>query len=289
VVEVRPRVTGLMPVWNAEAFLERTLAALSSQTYADFHVVISDDASSDATPDICRGVMARDSRFTLIRQPANLGWVQNMNFLLRQPAGDYVFFAFHDDVLMPACLERLVQRLDENPGAAVAFSDVEVVEYSGTIRRASYSGLDGLEHPLARAQALIAREDNWWLPIHGLFRTSHTKQIGGFSTHLAGEFSADWPWLIDLVLLGEAERVPDLLCRKVQREGSVANRWSFEPRHWYAVALSCARRVLASGITPREKSILLADLVRFCGARQREARAWRQGQIKAAGENNRSG
>ena len=269
-----PKVVALMPAWNGEEFIARTLRSLAAQTYPNLEVLISDDASTDGTADICRSYAAEDSRFHFVRQSRNLGWIGNTNFLLKQCAADYLFIAFHDDLYRPEYVATLAGRLTANSRAAMAFSDLEIRKDTGENFIATYQRLDHVTSRLARARALIAREDNWWIPIHGLFRASCAKSIGGLKPHLAGEFSADWPWLVRMALLGEAERVGTPLCIKSWRQGSVSDGWNFAPRHWYAVALSCAQEVLAARIPASEKSILLRDLVSFCVQRKRESRDW---------------
>ncbi len=266
------RVVALVPAWNGEAFVERTLASLAGQTYPHLRIVISDDASTDRTAAICARFLRGDRRFSLILQPRNLGWIGNSNFLLDTVDCDYLFFGFHDDLFAPTYVEELCARLDANPHAAVAFSDLRIAGPGEVCRLASYPGYDHLGDRIERAQKVIVREDDWWLPIHGLFRASAVRRVGGLRRHLAGEFSADWPWLVLLATCGEFERVPLPLCAKVLRSESVAAQWSFPPRFWYSVAGSCARAVLGAELSWYEKSVLWRELVTFCRARSQEAR-----------------
>jgi hypothetical protein len=119
-----PKAVALLPAWNAEGFIGPVLDSLAVQTYANFEVLISDDASTDRTPEICAAFAARHANFRLIRQPRNLGWIGNVNALLRAAEGDYFFFAFHDDRPLPSYVERLVAALEARPDAALAFADM---------------------------------------------------------------------------------------------------------------------------------------------------------------------
>ncbi|MGC1818119.1 MAG: glycosyltransferase family 2 protein, partial [Casimicrobiaceae bacterium] len=96
-----PRVVACMPTWNAESFLERTLESLAAQTYPHLDILISDDASTDRTPEICARFAATHPRCRVMRQELRRGWTGNATRLLQVAEGDYLFFAFHDDPLSP--------------------------------------------------------------------------------------------------------------------------------------------------------------------------------------------
>ena len=68
-----PRLSIGLPVYNGEDYLAESLEAMLGQTYEDFELIISDNASTDGTADICRRYAKQDSRIRYIRQPRNLG------------------------------------------------------------------------------------------------------------------------------------------------------------------------------------------------------------------------
>jgi len=249
-----------MPTWNAEAFVEGTLISLAAQTYQNLEVLVSDDASSDRTAEICERVAGADPRFRLTKQPHRLGWVGNANYLLGQAQGDYAFFAFHDDPVQPTYVARLVKALDRRPDAVLAFSDVLSRD---TV--VSYRELEGTPDRVARARQIIRRQGLWWLPNRGLFRLSAARQIGGMRTHLAGEYQADWPWLLHLALLGEFVRVPEPLIRKTFRDDSLSAQWWRVRKPWQsaAVLLACAREVRRARPPLSEEIRLHKELARL--------------------------
>ena len=102
----------------------------------------------------------------------------------------------------------------------LAYSDMDISYLDGSLKKVSYCAPDNVSDPGARAQSIFRREDAWYVPHRGLFRTSIGKKIGGLRKHLAGEFSADQPWLIHLSLYGEFVRVPKVLCHKHFMKGS---------------------------------------------------------------------
>ena len=76
-----PKVTIGMPVYNAEMCLRKSLGALVSQSFIDFELIISDNASSDGTSDICMEYCQKDKRIKYFRQPVNIGGWSNFIFL----------------------------------------------------------------------------------------------------------------------------------------------------------------------------------------------------------------
>ncbi len=107
-----PRVTVGLPVYNGETFIESAIESLLSQTFSDFELVISDNASTDATPDICRKYQQLDSRVCLEIQPENRGAAWNFNRVYHLARGEYFRWASDDDLCEAEYLERCVDMLD---------------------------------------------------------------------------------------------------------------------------------------------------------------------------------
>ena len=266
-----PRVVALVPAWRAAAFIGTTLEALAAQTYSNLEVLISDDASPDGTAAMCERYADRDSRFRVIRQPKNLGWVGNVNALLAAARGDYLVFAFHDDLLEPRYLERCVAALEANPQAVLAFSDIALVHEDGRREQRSYEVLDGVTDRAYRARQVARQVGAWWIPNRGVFRASAARAVGGLRRHLGGEFSADWPWLLGLSLRGEFARVPERLCTKIYMERSLSRGWDVGARSWGAVTLSAMGAVSRAEIPIGEKLALHGTLAALAGRRFRRA------------------
>ena len=93
-----PRLTVGLPVYNGEKYLAESLDALLGQSYGDFELIISDNASTDATEAICREYAAKDPRITYLRQPANIGATPNHNFVFEQSHTELFKWASYDDL-----------------------------------------------------------------------------------------------------------------------------------------------------------------------------------------------
>ena len=252
-----PRVVACMPAWNAQAFIAETLHSLAAQTYPNLQILISDDASSDGTEKICREFARAHARVKYIRQQRRLGWVGNANALLKLAEGEYFFFAFHDDPVQPTYVERLVEALERRPTAVLAFSDVEA---QGMLR--VYDVLDHVHDPIERARRILRREGLWWwVPNRGLFRAEAARQLGGMRRHLAGEFAADWPWMLRLALLGEFVRVPETLVRKTWLPSGLTRVWRHSLWQRFGVRLACHRVIVEAGLPLRLAMSLHGDLL----------------------------
>jgi glycosyltransferase involved in cell wall biosynthesis len=244
-----------MPAWNAAAFIEPVLASLAAQTYANLAIVISVDRCDDETAAICERFAAGRDNVTVLRQPVRLGWIANSNALLAAAGGDYVFFAQHDDPLAPAYVERLVAALEATPGAVLAYADLE----TSTGERFVYDQLDGIDDRFERARRVLHAGGAWWLPYRGLMRASAVRRLGGLRRHLAGEYSADWPWLLRLMLAGGAVRVPEVLvCKRIHRN-SLSSLWRKGGWNGCAVVLACMGVVRGAGFS------LAHELYLYCG------------------------
>ena len=127
-----PIVSIGLPVYNGEDFLKYALDSLLSQTFRDFEIIISDNASTDNTPKICQEYVLRDKRIRYIRQNNNMGALWNFNFVLKQSNKEYFIWVSSDDKLHPEFLEKNVGILEKNKNVVCSIGDViysDVVNY----------------------------------------------------------------------------------------------------------------------------------------------------------------
>jgi glycosyltransferase involved in cell wall biosynthesis len=131
-VNGRAKVSIGMPVYNAEGLLSETLDSILNQTFRDFEVVISDNASTDATPEICRSYAARDERIRYEPNETNIGIIANFNRAFRLARAEYFKWQAHDDLLAPEYLERCVEILDDDPLTVLVGTRVGLIEEDGS-------------------------------------------------------------------------------------------------------------------------------------------------------------
>jgi glycosyltransferase involved in cell wall biosynthesis len=250
-----------MPAWSAASFIGAVLESLSAQTYPNLDVLISVDLCDDGTAELCEKFAESHPNFAVLRQPARLGWVRNSNALISRAEGDYLFFAFHDDPLKPTYVSRLVEALERNPNAVLAFSDM-----ASDRGIEKYSELEGLTDRIERAWKLLMPAEAWWVPNRGVFRAHTAKRLGGLRRHMAGEFGADLPWLISLALQGEFVRVPEPLIFKNRRPQGLNTKFIKSASVWKRLSLrwACLREIRRARL-PFSASMRLhaAGLLRF--------------------------
>lgn len=123
-----PRVSIGMPVFNGERYLASALDSLLAQTFSDFELIVSDDASTDNTAKICCEYAERDNRVRYVRQPRNLGWVENFHFVLEKAQGEFFMWAAHDDKWDSQWIEELLNNFDDS--FAISFGRVVYIDGS---------------------------------------------------------------------------------------------------------------------------------------------------------------
>jgi glycosyltransferase involved in cell wall biosynthesis len=128
-------VTVGLPVYNGAELLAESLDCLARQTMRDFQVIISDNASTDGTAEICAAFARRDSRFRHIRHEVNLGAVRNFFFVRDQARTDYFLWRAHDDLSAPNYLDALAAVLDRRPETVLAAPNVVRDPSPGTTGR----------------------------------------------------------------------------------------------------------------------------------------------------------
>jgi glycosyltransferase involved in cell wall biosynthesis len=141
-VKARPRVSIGLPVYNGQQYLGQSIEALLSQSYQDFELIISDNASTDATADICLRYKKDDARILYIRQPRNIGLAPNHNFVFQQARGEFFKWASSDDLYGRNLLECCVSALDEHPKVVLAQSYAGSIDGDGNVTQT-------FEYPLA--------------------------------------------------------------------------------------------------------------------------------------------
>src|SRR5574341_1733201 len=123
-----PTVSIGLPVYNGERFLVEAINSLLAQTYTDFELIISDNASTDRTDEICMSFQASDARIRYYRQKTNIGGGNNANFTFKVAKGKYFCWAAHDDVYAPRFLEECVAVLDGAPEVVLSHTIVAEID-----------------------------------------------------------------------------------------------------------------------------------------------------------------
>lgn len=130
-----PRVSIGMPVFNGASFLASALDSLLNQTHSDFELLVADNASTDATEDICCEYIKRfDGRMRYLRHASNLGSMANFRYVFEAAEGEYFMWAACDDLWDKLWIEHLVRLMDASD-ADMVFGKVVVIDSEGNSMR----------------------------------------------------------------------------------------------------------------------------------------------------------
>jgi glycosyltransferase involved in cell wall biosynthesis len=175
----------IVPAYNAERFIARTLRSALGQTYVTLEMIVIDDGSTDSTGAVARAFAQSDERVRVISVP-NGGVAKARNIGLSEAAGELVAFLDADDVWHPTKLERQVAALDEMKDAAAAYTlsrDIDVDDrVLWSSRRAAFNGYAFARHlyirPIGNGSTLLVRRERA-LAVGGFEPSWAARGIGG--------------------------------------------------------------------------------------------------------------
>jgi glycosyltransferase involved in cell wall biosynthesis len=213
-----PKVSIGLPVWNGEKYLRMALDSILRQDYPDFELIISDNASTDATQSICQEYAARDARIRYFRNEKNIGASGNYNRVFELSRGEFFKWISHDDECAPSFLKRCLEIFESAPDDVVLVcSSSQMIDESGQLIRVSRLGMGSSLMPSQRLASLIARRD-FPHALWGLIRSNTLRQ-----TRLMGIVRSDDILLSELALLGNFVEMPEGLQRwRIHRQNALA-------------------------------------------------------------------
>lgn len=114
------KVSIIVPVYNAEQFLQYCVQSIQAQTYTNIELILVDDGSSDNSLSLCNTLASKDNRIIVLHQE-NKGVSAARNLGIKKAEGDIIGFADADDVIHPQMIERCVSALLEANADIIAF------------------------------------------------------------------------------------------------------------------------------------------------------------------------
>jgi hypothetical protein len=115
-----PKVSVGMPAYNSASWIEMAISSILQQTFSDLELIISDNASTDGTYEICERFARRDSRVRLLRNPVNIGANGNYLAVLDAARAPYFKWTTSSDWCAPSFIEKCVAALERDPQAVLA-------------------------------------------------------------------------------------------------------------------------------------------------------------------------
>ncbi len=203
----KPCISIGMPVLNGEAYIVDAINSLIAQTFDDFELLISDNASTDATEEICRQFAQVDERVKYHRNAETVGAAKNFNDVFHRATGKYFKWAAHDDVCAPTHLQECVACLDSCENAVLVYPLATVIDEKGEpIENYEKRLPTDSDDPIERFYAFIPGHSRCY-EVFGLIRRATLAQ-----TRLIGNYAhGDTVLLLELALRGQFVEVPRYL------------------------------------------------------------------------------
>lgn len=247
-------VTVCIPTYQSEAFIARTISCARAQTHENIRIVVSVDRSSDRTLEICREAAKEDVRIHLLFQDNRLGWSQNANAALDCVDTEYGFIYFHDDVIEPTYVEKLLAALQAAPEAASAHCDL--IEFGLIEQLKPAHSHDG--PPMRRLiDFMMTRRGT---TLRSLIRWRGTAKAVRFPRLYGDSHWVAYVFHMRLLAAGPAIAVHEPLYRRWQREESLTRSSGWSPadldaalRGQREAAIHCLEIVDAAAATPEER------------------------------------
>lgn len=223
-----PTVSIGVPIFNAENSLCAALDSLLDQTFSDFELVISDNASSDQTEALCRAYREKDSRIRYFRQDVNLGAEANFLFVLERSVGKYFMWAAADDVRSRDFIALNLEFLEKNLDYVCSVSPVKFEGRGFDEKQMGDRSLDDDQFDLRLRRFFGPWHANG--AFYSLMRTEIIKNCEWVGKKFLG---ADWTVVLYLARQGKLNRLHlgwlELGLKGVSNSGGIFRRYRSTP------------------------------------------------------------
>ena len=221
----KPRLSIGLPVYNGERYLRQAIESMLAQDFTDFELIISDNASTDSTEEICRTCAARDKRVRYLRSETNRGVTWNFRYVLEVAGGEYFKWAAHDDECLPTMLRRCMEMMERADASVVlVYPHFDFIDDNGvaTMTRVDpkWDRVDTVSRSPHKRMRHVIWRNYFGQAIYGIVRTEALRR-----TTLFGRIAPDWIKLAELAMLGKIVEVPEVLFRLRRHEGNSAAQY----------------------------------------------------------------
>lgn len=193
-----------MPVYNGERYVRQALDSLLAQDFADFELIISDNASTDATEQICCEYASRDVRVRYHRNETNLGIIGNFNKVFELASGELFMWAAHDDLWEQSFVSRCVRAMGNDQSIVLSYPRAKFIGLEGEAIQVSLPSFDTRNLPLMSRFHTVIWGIVYAHQVYGLIRSSALRR----ALPLKNTLGADHALLAELSLLGAFAYVP---------------------------------------------------------------------------------
>ena len=279
-----PKVSIGLPVYNGAMFLEHTIASLLGQTFADFELIISDNASTDGKAEIGRVFARRDPRVRYHRQPQNRCAAFNWNFVVHQARGEFFKWASANDYCHETFVARCLEVLSAHADVVLCYCRTRIISDEGEFIEYDSHDAPALDTTAAARFVHLMSKGGTLNESSGLIRTAALRRTrldrrypGGDRVLLAELAALGKFWLIDDALfyrrMGSASSVTRSVSHAELQEIHHPERKHFRSFDKWIQQLDFARASLAAPVPWLQKPrFFLAVMRRIAWQRNAMAR-----------------
>jgi glycosyltransferase involved in cell wall biosynthesis len=225
-----PRVSIGMPVYNREKYVGAAIEAHLNQTFSDFELIITDNASTDHSEEICRSYAVNDPRIKYFRNPQNLGAAGNYRRCFELASGEYFRWTPSDDLVSLNLLERAVEILDRDPSVFVAYPRTKLIDAAGNVTGDFDENLHLMDERPSDRWRGVQRNLRLGNLHYGLNRADKFRKTGLMRNYIGGDF----PLIAEMSLYGKFYEIQDaFFFRRMHEEASSAMKSSVEVMAFY--------------------------------------------------------
>jgi glycosyltransferase involved in cell wall biosynthesis len=215
----RPRVSIGMPLYNREKYVGGAIESHLCQTYTDFELIITDNASTDGSEEICRAYASKDPRVLYFKNPENLGATGNYRRCWELSSGEYFRWTPSDDLVSSNLLELAVEVLDHDPSVFVAYPRTKLINAEGKVIADFDEGLHLMDDRPSERWKGVHRNLRLGNLHYGLNRADRFRKTGLMRNYSGGDF----PLIAEMSLYGKFYEIPDAyFYRRMHEEASSA-------------------------------------------------------------------
>jgi GT2 family glycosyltransferase len=227
-----PLVSIGLPLYRSKRFLDTVVGNIDALTYPNLEVIASDRHLHDDALETIRRRYGGNPRFRFLEGTDQLTWVENFNLLLREARGKYAVLMFHDDTYPSNYVTELVNALEREPEASLAFGRVEQLSLDGFLPTLPFT-----PPPVPAGAAWTIRDSlraltiwQLWFAFRGMVRLDVVRGSGLYIRPTYCNIRADIYWVFALSLRGHLLYVPSCSCVKRFHRSSAAADWKFDLR-----------------------------------------------------------
>jgi len=247
-------ITVIIPTFNRAKLLLRAINSVKRQSYQNWRLIISDNASTDETPSVVADAMRIDSRINYLRHPENIGMLPNWAFAISKVETPFFCILCDDDILLPEFFQTTIDTMLERNKIGLCFGTTAIVDDNGFYLGPAPKEMSFGYYPAGYGASAMIKSQHP-ASTGTLFRTSCVEAVGGFDQH--SHYVADLDMMLRVALM-----YPIVYVDKEVAFYIVHDKKSFKDNSfWFPGIINVLRNIKRFEIDdPSEKLLILKRL-----------------------------